>query len=207
MQQTNPCSELITDMSVHDYFDESLNNAIANQQKELKPETTFYIINLLTTYNDSNRMFVKENARMDLKPLAFIYADAVNSESRGKKISYLKYLGDVALFISGLFSYSLNRSLVDVDYYIGMGESAYGSLGDFPTTSNHSGLRLIYTELAFKFSAVVELLNEVADQMQSSHDTDVMRLYEIWMRTGSQYSADRLRRLGIEPIESMRSGH
>ena len=41
----------------------------------------------------------------------------------------LRYLGDFSLFTSGFFSDSLSRRAVDVDYYVSMGEFAYGSLG------------------------------------------------------------------------------
>jgi hypothetical protein len=36
----------------------------------------------------------------------------------------LRRVGDASLFISGFFADSLNRSLVDVDYYIDLGERA-----------------------------------------------------------------------------------
>ena len=40
----------------------------------------------------------------------------------------LRNLGDFSLFMSGFFSDSFRRRAVDVDYYVSMGEYAYGSL-------------------------------------------------------------------------------
>ena len=115
----------------------------------------------------------------------------------------LKYLGDLSLFISGLYAYSLNRSLVDVDYYIAMGENAYYTLVDTGETDN-SAFGLIYHELSTHFLDVVEVLNEVADQMQThAGDDNILRAYEQWMKTGNQYCARKLRQSGIEPNASL----
>ena len=37
---------------------------------------------------------------------------------------------------------------------------------------------------------------------KNSSDADVLRLYEVWMRTGSKRARRRLRRLGIEPLDA-----
>ena len=62
-----------------------------------------------------------------------MYSDALEEESGEARNQILRRLGDVALFISGVFSRSLKRRVVDVDYYIAMGGGAYlgGLLYDF----------------------------------------------------------------------------
>jgi len=42
-------------------------------------------------------------------------------------------------------------------------------------------------------------LNDVRDEGQSNDDKDVLRLYELWLRTGSKRARQLLRGLGIEP--------
>ena len=115
----------------------------------------------------------------------------------------MKRLGDVALFISGVFADSLNRKLVDVDYYIAMGGNAYSYLSD----NSRNAVRWqvfsdVFDELANKFTLFVDVLGEVCEQAHFNRDTDVMRLYEIWMRTGSKRAQQRLQKLGIQPIHA-----
>lgn len=195
----NP-DDLITDLSVREYFYDSVSEAVANQKQDLSPETLFYITNLLTQFSYSDRLYEVTDEGYDIKPLALIYADALNAQSNSEKICCLKYLGDVALFISGLFASSLNRNLVDVDYYIGMGENAYGYLASDANIFRKLSFNIIYDELSHKFVSIVEVLNEVRDQMNTSPDEDLLRLYENWLRTESPYAATKLRKQGIEPV-------
>ena len=46
------------------------------------------------------------------------------------RFELLKKLGDRSLYISGFFADSLQRKVVDVDYYAEMGGVAYGALAD-----------------------------------------------------------------------------
>ena len=57
-------------------------------------------------------------------------------------------------------------------------------------------------ELAQKFQVVVDVLNEVRDEARESSDLDVLRTYEIWLRTGSRRAAALLRQNGVVPISN-----
>ena len=75
----------------------------------------------------------------------------------------LRQVGDLSLFISGFFSDSLNRSLVDVDYYIQLGEHAYGSLA----RQGDGTFGDVFDELAGKFPAFVDVLGEVSERTRA----------------------------------------
>ena len=60
----------------------------------------------------------------------------------------------------------------------------------------------LFDELREKFIDFVDVLNEVSERSNLSSDKDVLRLYEIWIRTGSKRSGAQLRKLGIEPVNS-----
>ena len=109
----------------------------------------------------------------------------------------LRRVGDTSLFVSGFFSDSLNRGLVDVDYYMQLGERAYGSLARRDDT-----LGDVFDELADKFPAMVDVLTEVSERSALTSDADVMRLYERWIRTGSRRSSSQLVARGIVPNSS-----
>ena len=53
-----------------------------------------------------------------LKALARMYAEAADARSFNERDSSLHHLGDVALFISGLFPQSLSRSLMATQFKI-----------------------------------------------------------------------------------------
>lgn len=203
MKYTDNKIPLVTHSSLHDYFQESLNSAIEHQHQSFAPETIFYITNLLMQFNDSEQVFEETEDGRQIIPLAFIYQRAVEASNRSERDTSLKYLGDISLFISGLYPQSLSRSLVDVDYYISMGENAYSSLANIPGYNDQAlTFHLIYDELSKKFLAVVDILQEVASEMHTHDDNDIMRLYEIWLKTQSKFAEQKLRSLGIEPLDN-----
>jgi hypothetical protein len=164
------------------------------------PETIVYVVNLLTDFSHTEKVFGQNSQGNSVQSLALMYAEALEASSREEQIINLKQLGDVSLFIAGLFSYSLNRSLVDVDYYIAMGGSAYSYLANNIRDHNRKTFCEIYNELAEKFLAMVDVLSEVGDNMNHHNDRDIMRLYEVWEKTNSRLAADKLRHAGIEPV-------
>ena len=194
---------LITNTSIKEYFHDTVSEAIANQQINASAETVYYLVNLLTLFSRSDQLFDKTEEGIDIKPLALIYADAINEPRVVERTRLLKKLGDTALFIAGVFADSLNRKLVDVDYYIAMGGTAYSSVSETMRGMYYNGAaKQLFNELTEKFTEFVDVLGEVSEKSNLSSNADIMRLYEIWIRTGSKRAAGQLRRLGIEPVKS-----
>lgn len=194
---------LVTGVNVREHFRDSIHSALSHQKVDAGEDTVYYVVNLLAHYTHAENLFSRTAEGVDLKPLALIYAEAVEAGSAEQRHAALKRLGDVALLISGMFSSSLNRKVVDVDYYIAMGGSAYACLSGISRgTVRGRALCAIFGELSSKFSRFVDVLAEVGEQSGIGSQTDVMRLYEIWLRSGSRRAGERLRKLGIEPIAS-----
>jgi hypothetical protein len=114
----------------------------------------------------------------------------------------LQRLGDVSLFIAGFFARSFARKLIDVDYHIAMGGRAYATLSDTMSRGRSRVLGTVFGELAQKFQPMVDALNELSESAYTHSDKDILRLYEIWMKTGSRRCYDILRRLGVDPTSS-----
>jgi hypothetical protein len=177
--------------------------AISNQHVEASAETAYYLVNLLTMFSRSEHLFDKTENGIDLKPLALIYADALNEPNTLERARMLQRLGDTALFIAGVFTDSLNRKVVDVDYYIAMGGNAYSTVSETLRGAHYSvSVKTLFSELTEKFTDFVDVLNEVSEKSNLSTNSDILRLYEIWIRTGSKRAAGQLRRLGIQPVSS-----
>ena len=80
-----------------------------------------------------------------------------------------------------------------------MGGSAYGTLAAGLAHGRRQALAQVFAELAAKFLPVVEALGEIADSARQYTQADVLRLYEIWLKTGSTRAQSLLRQLGVEP--------
>ena len=59
--------------------------------------------------------------------------------------------------------------------------------------------RSLWEELADKFRLLVDLLNEVSERTLASSDAGLVRLYERWLKTGSDRLASLLVRQGVVP--------
>ena len=191
---------LITHTSIKEYFNDCVNDALKNQQIDAQLETTHYLVNLLTEFSRSEQLFEATETGYGIKPLAFTYAEAISSEAgTTERTRLLQKLGDTALFIAGIFADSFYRKLIDIDYYIAMGGNAYASVSDNMRNRSEAA-QILFEELTGKFTDFVDVFGEVSERSNLSSNSDVLRLYEIWMRTGSRRAAKRLRFLGIEPI-------
>jgi hypothetical protein len=187
----NMAETLVRNESPTEYFKELVETALQHQHVGVRDLTSFYLVNLLAGFVHLDRA----PAQASDEPLALRLARALQSGGSRQRDG-LREVGDLSLFISGFFADSLARSLVDVDYYIHVGEYAYGSLarrGD-PALSD------VFDELAEKFGACVDVLSEVSERSSLTSNSDVLRLYEKWMRTRSRRSGDLLVEKGIVPI-------
>jgi len=193
-------------MPVHnlcDYFRESIDTVIAQQGVSLDPHATHYVVNMMTLFSRSEKLYEDDGDTYGIKPLALMLADAADAPSSEHRNNLLQRIGDVALFISGFFVDSLANKPVDIDYYIHMGENAYGSLSEETRgTFRGNAFADIYRELAIKFQVLTDVLHEVRDRACGNSDLNVLRTYEIWRKTGSRRAARILREQGVVPIES-----
>lgn len=199
---------LITGVNVREYFQGMLVETVTRQSVPVQEETIMYLANLLANFIRAEHLYDRTPDGIMIRPLAELYGEAVNARSAEGAHRALQRLGDLALFVSGLYSHSLGRSLVDVDYYIAMGGNAYACLADSGRVARtRRALRAVFADLAQCFAALVDVLAEVGETGNLHTGNDVLRLYEIWLASGSPRAAARLRALGINPMRSQRRTH
>lgn len=187
---------LVRNESPIEYFRELVESAMQNQQLAARELTSFYLVNLLTGFVH----FDCSPAASEDEALGVRFAKALQ-EGGIRQRDELRQVGDLSLFISGFFADSLNRSLVDVDYYIQLGEYAYGSLA----RQGDGTFGDVFDELAGRFPAFVDVLGEVSERTALTSNSDLLRLYEKWLRTKSRRSGDLLVARGIVPNGSVGS--
>lgn len=195
-------------MPVHnlrDYFRASIDDVIAEQGVHVDPHATHYVVNMMTLFSRSDQFYQDDDETCGLKPLALMFADAADAPSTEQRNQTLQRIGDVALFISGFFVESFANRAVDIDYYMTMGESAYGSLSDeVRGTFRGNAFAEVYRELATKFQILIDVLHEVRDSARAESDVNLLRTYEFWRKTGSRRAEKLLRQQGIVPIGNAR---
>jgi hypothetical protein len=178
--------------SAVEYFKELVDEALVHQRIAAQELTTFYVVQLLAG-------FLQRPANESDEPLAFQLARALESGGTQQRTS-LKQIGDVSLFVSGFFSDSLRRKLVDVDYYVKVGGVAYGTLSRRETDT----LSPVFAELAENFVGFVDVLSEVSERSSCASNSDLLRLYERWLKTGSVRSGQLLVQRGVVPNASLK---
>ena len=175
-----------------EYFKELVESALEHQQLATSEMTSFYVVNLLAGF-----VHLDGSPAADHEPLGIRLAKALQAGGTRQRDG-LRRVGDTSLFISGFFGDSLTRSLVNVDYYISLGECAYSSLA----RQSDERLSDVFDELAEKFSGFVDVLGEVSERTGLTSNSDLLRLYERWLRTKSRRSGDLLVKQGIVPTAS-----
>jgi hypothetical protein len=187
---------IIVGKSAQEWFRELVSGALADRRLKVQEATEFYLVNLLSQNLSAERLRAQAgHAPLAVdEPLALILKQALEGD-REVRYRNLKRLGDTSLFVSGFFGDSISRSLVDVDYYIAMGEGAYDALAEDARAP--SGTQQLFGELAERFAQFVDLFAEIAELSELGSNRGLVRLYERFLLTGSERVAQRLRERGV----------
>lgn len=176
--------------SLESFFRDEVDKAFRDEGLEHDQLTEHYLVHLLAAYAAQP---------IEDRPLAIRLLESIDASPRARR-STLREIGDTALFISGFWGDSLGGRLVDVDYYIDMGGTAYAELA----RPSHGSLAAsepfgpVFGELAANFTRFVEVLMTISHRTaRRRNNQDVVRLYERWLRTKSGWAARRLAEQGV----------
>jgi hypothetical protein len=139
--------DVTTHASVDEFFHEVVTGALSDVDLETIEPAEWYLVSLLGDFT---------RGRISDEPLALKLA-AMGEADPGERVRQLKEVGDTSLYVSGFFTESLGRKLVDADYYIGIGSRAYAELAG----RLRGSLTEVYRELAAKFPGFVDVLHAV----------------------------------------------
>ena len=190
--------------SPQEYFHNLLLEAAQHIKEPLSEIIHVYLVNLLSQFLRSSDLFEidKATGQKTTGTLAELYLKATSDPNK-TRTDLLKRLGDISLYIGGFFGDSLNRKLIDIDYYAKMGESAYHTLSQ---NIKETELRLLYKTLSQKMMPYIDLLSFISHKTSLQKNADVLRLYERYLRTGSQIAKEELHRLGIVSPADKKNG-
>lgn len=197
LKPDKPSSSLF--ISSRDFFSEKVEEGLSKRNLKTYPAVQSYLVELLQFYLDSRNLYETETSEPGQpSTLAEMYLKA-NTSSNSVRSGLLKRLADKSLYISGFFGDSLQRKLVDIDYYAQLGGAAYGSLAE---SVKEDTLAIVYRVFSQRFIDFVDVLGYISQQSMVQSDTNILRLYENYLRTGSTLAKDRLLEMGVLSIGS-----
>ena len=173
--------------SVDEYFHEVVSDALSAVDLDASEPASWYLVGLLGDFT---------SARLTDEPLGLKLAQQ-QLAAGGERVKNLKQVGDTSLYVAGFFAESLSRSLVDVDYYVGIGQNAYMQLA---RSFGSKSIGEVYEELAAKFPRFVDVLMQVRKRTHMAElnaTTDIGKLYEIWLRTRDAWVEKKLAAAGL----------
>jgi hypothetical protein len=174
--------------NVEGFFHEEVDRAFRDEGLSPGTMVEHYIVKLLASYAAH---------RIEETPLA-LRMMAANEAPLPERRRQLRDIGDTSLYLSGFWSEHLAGGPVDVDYYIGMGGSAYGELARGGAGWTGDPFSDVFSELAANFVRFVGALALVSRRMAvQASNQDVVRLYRLWRETKSRSAAARLAALGV----------
>ena len=185
--------------NLQEFFRDSLHGALVRQHLAVEDQTEHYVVNLLTLFARSEALYEGSPGNVRLKPLVVMLCEALEAPTAAERNRALQRLGDVSLFIAGFFARGFAAKLIDIDDHIAMGGRAYGALADSCGRGRGRVLGAVFAELSQKFQPMVDALNEISETSYRHTDQDILRLYELWLKTGSRRCYSLLERLGVRP--------
>jgi len=173
------------------FFRDRVQEAAVHQRAGVSERAVLYLSRILTDIGHDH-----DPAPAAGETLAELHMRASLAEP-SEAVTLLKRLGDWSLLLTGYFREHLARRRLSPEYCARMGGGAYQRLERmFPGDVT---IAPVFGELAERYDTCVEVIAEVRDEAANRSDSDVLRLYEEWLRTGSPRVAERLRALGVVP--------
>lgn len=168
--------------TLESFFFDQVDAALREQRVEADPLTEHYLVRLLSSFAARP---VDDQA---LGPRLLAAREAAPADRRRQ----LRDVGDTSLYVSGFFTESFNRRVVDVEYYMDLGCTAYGELARISEGWARDPMGSVYEALSARFVRFVEVLARVSRRTQPSEPRDVVRLYDRYRNTTSPFLARRL---------------
>jgi len=187
--------------SVSDFFQEVVGDAMRSRKVDAGEGTTSYLVCLLTDYTKPDPRAGETLER----PLAFLLDEAIKTAEPGERFEKLRTLGDGVLYGCGFFRDHFEKRGVDEAYLFGIGATAYQNAALILRRGAEDEAQQsldVFGELAKKFDAFVSVIADVADStvaMSAASSRNVLRMYERWLKTGSDRLAKSLSDHGLVP--------
>jgi hypothetical protein len=192
---------IVAACSVSGFFGEVVEDAIRAKRVEATDGATQYLVGLLADYAHPGKPAGDALER----PMTLLLSEALNVPDPAARFERLRVLGDGVLYGCGFFGDHFEARGIDLTYLEGLGTRAYGAASSM-LCGGHDGGDL-FGELAQKFGVFVDVVAEVANAtlaMGTESPKALLKIYERWLKTGSERLASALTSQGVMPTRKTR---
>jgi hypothetical protein len=187
---------IVPAQSVSGFFVEVVEDAIKARRVEATEGATHYLVGLLTDYAHP----AKPAGEALERPMTLLLDEALHAPDPAQRFERLRVLGDGVLYGCGFFADHFEARGIDLGYLQQLGTRAYGAASSM--LNAQEGQPDLFAELAEKFGVFVDVVAEVADAtiaMGTENPKGLLRVYERWLKTGSERLASALTSRGVVP--------
>lgn len=188
--------------SVSEFFLDVVEDAIKTRRVEATEGATKYLVALLADYAHP----AKPAGEALERPMTLLLDEALHAPDPGERFERLRVLGDGVLYGCGFFGDHFEARGVDLGYLHKVGTRAYGAASSM-LRSPQADTPDLFGELAGKFGDFVRVVAEVADAtiaMGTENSRGLLKIYERWLKTGSDRLASALTSHGVVPTRRTR---
>jgi hypothetical protein len=187
------------------FFHDVVDDAMRKKHVEATEAAEYYLVSLLTDYA---RPDARSCATLE-RPLTLLLDEALHAPGQ-ERFERLRVLGDGVLYVSGFFAPHLETRGVEVRYVTSLGAKAYDNAGRMLRGASENAAPDLFFELAENFGRFAELLSAVAERLSLSaapSSSGVLKLYERWLKTGSETLGQELVGRGVLPVRGLGGLH
>lgn len=196
---------IVAAQSVSKFFCEVVEDAMRARRVDATDGATHYLVALLADYARPDGRAGETLER----PLTLLLDEALRSPEPAERFERLRTIGDGVLYGCGFFGDHFEARGVDARYLHGLGTRAYGAASAMLRRGSDESGPDLFAELAENFDIFVNVVTDVADAtitmgMESSRG--LLKVYERWLRTGSERLASALTSRGVMPTRGAKGG-
>jgi hypothetical protein len=184
--------------SVTGFFGEVVEDAMRTRHVDATDGATHYLVCLLADYAHPDTRAGEALER----PLTLLLNEALQVPDAAERFERLRSIGDGVLYGCGFFSDHFEARGVDPHYLHVLGTRAYGAAGAMLWQNAGEQGPNLFAELSENFDLFVEVVADVADAtiaMGVASSRGLLKVYERWLRTGSDRLATALTSRGVLP--------
>lgn len=192
--------------NVTHFFRELVDDALRAQGSQATGAAESYVVALLADYAKPGQLSDETLHR----PLTLLLDEAMQ-RSGHERFERLRSLGDGVLYVSGFFSDHLETRGVELEYVSALGARAYDGAAAMlrqtsgAATQEASAAPDVFAELADNFRMFVEIVSRIAERLYAQSvctPGGMLKLYERWLKTGSDALANALAARGVLPVRN-----
>ncbi len=187
------------------FFHDVVDDAMKKKHVAATQAAEYYLVSLLTDYARPHRRSTEALER----PLTLLLDEALHAPGQ-ERFERLRVLGDGVLYVSGFFAPHLETRGVETRYVTALGARAYDGAGKMLRGASDETAPDLFFELAENFARFAELLGAVAEKLSlaaTASSTGVLKLYERWLKTGSEVLSSELLEPGVLPVRGAGGVH